>query len=90
MAGILRESDHSFGALQEAAGFLRTEPRTGDVALIKGRTTDHVTRLFMAQLGTIDCWQEHCKKTMLCDICWELGLSRAKLANAAPAHYRWE
>jgi UDP-N-acetylmuramoyl-tripeptide--D-alanyl-D-alanine ligase len=72
-AGMRPEGVHSFRALREAGEFLRGELRSGDVALVKGRTTDHVGRLLLAQCGTIVCWREYCRKTMLCDTCWELG-----------------
>ena len=66
-------SAHGFQTLREAAQFLRTELRPGDLVLLKGRATDHATRVFFALLGTVACWRAYCPKTMLCDGCWELG-----------------
>ncbi|MEN6604265.1 MAG: hypothetical protein ABFD86_17780, partial [Bryobacteraceae bacterium] len=51
--------------------------RSGDLALLKGRTTDHAARLLFAQFGTVKCWDQHCGKTMLCDNGWELGFQPA-------------
>ena len=73
----------------QAASYLRQELRTGDLVLLKGETRDHLARLFFAQLGRVDCWKEVCRKNMLCDICWELGLSsndmRTGVTVPAPA-----
>jgi UDP-N-acetylmuramoyl-tripeptide--D-alanyl-D-alanine ligase len=72
-AGMSADHVHGFATLKEVAGFLKRELRSGDLVLLKGRSTDHVARVFFAQLGTLTCWREHCPKTMLCDTCWELG-----------------
>jgi UDP-N-acetylmuramoyl-tripeptide--D-alanyl-D-alanine ligase len=72
-AGMSPDRVNSFATLVEVAEFLKRGLKSGDLVLLKGRTTDHVARLFFAQLGTLSCWREHCQKTMLCDTCWELG-----------------
>lgn len=72
-AGIAEGCARGFPAMREAAEFLRTELRAGDVAFIKGRTTDHAARIAWAQFGPVACWREYCPKRMLCDECWELG-----------------
>jgi UDP-N-acetylmuramoyl-tripeptide--D-alanyl-D-alanine ligase len=72
-AGMHPDQVHSFAALKEAAAFVKQELRSGDLALLRGRSMDHVQRLFFAQLGTVTCWREDCRKRMLCDMCWELG-----------------
>jgi UDP-N-acetylmuramoyl-tripeptide--D-alanyl-D-alanine ligase len=71
-AGMPPARVHSFENLQEAAEFLRNELGRGDLVLLKGRTTDHLARLFFAQVGSIACWKRYCRRTMLCDGCWEL------------------
>src|SRR5579871_3382601 len=81
-AGMAPDNVHAFGSLKEAADFLRRELRSGDVTLLKGRTTDHIARLYFAQLGTVNCWREHCPKTMLCDSCWELGFHPDSAQNS--------
>jgi len=75
-AGLPPDAVHAFESLRPAAEFLRTELKSGDVMLLKGRTGDHATRIFYAQLGEIACWKIDCPKRMLCDQCWELGLKR--------------
>ena len=83
-AGLKAENAHAFPTLREAAEFLRKELREGDLMLIKGRTTDHAARLFLAQLGNVGCWKEYCPKRMLCDICWELDITEEQLRQAVP------
>lgn len=72
-AGMDARSAHAFGSLQAAAEFLATELRSGDLVLLKGRTTDHLSRIYFAQLGSVQCWKTDCTKTILCDRCPELG-----------------
>src|SRR5579871_3395303 len=83
-AGMPEDHVHTFGALEKAADFLKRELRPGDLLLLRGRGTDHVTRLFFAQLGTVACWREPCKKNMLCDTCWELGFQPDAVMNHGP------
>ena len=54
----------------------------GDLVLLKGRTTDHIGRLYHAMLAPIQCWKTACPKTMLCDECWELGAAPASEMGA--------
>jgi UDP-N-acetylmuramoyl-tripeptide--D-alanyl-D-alanine ligase len=72
-AGMAAGQAHGFDSLRGAAEFLKTELRAGDLVLLKGRSTDHAARLFYAQSGSLGCWDDYCRKTMLCDECWELG-----------------
>ena len=86
-SGIAPENAHHFADLPSAAEFLEDELRAGDVVLLRGRTTEHVSRVFFAQLGEVKCWKPTCPKTMLCDICPELGtpkLDRRKAVPVAP------
>ena len=80
--GMPATNAHAFESLRPAAEFLHRELRQGDLVLLKGRATDHTARLFFAQLGDVTCWKDYCKKTMLCDTCWELGISRKEAARA--------
>ena len=61
-----------FSDLREAARYLAGELREGDLVLLKGRTTDHLSRVFFAQFGPIGCWKTVCHKTINCDFCDEL------------------
>ena len=64
---------HDFPSLEAAAGFLRSALKSDDLMLLKGRTTDHAARIFLAQLGDVGCWKVYCPKRTLCDDCWELN-----------------
>jgi UDP-N-acetylmuramoyl-tripeptide--D-alanyl-D-alanine ligase len=75
-AGMRESEVHEFATLDAAADFLRSELRADDLMLLKGRTTDHAARIFFAQLGEVGCWKPYCRKTTLCDDCWELDLRR--------------
>ncbi len=66
-------SIRTFLSFDDATSFLKAELRQGDLVLLKGRSTDHVSRLFFAQMGKVQCRKNPCDKTMLCDGCWELG-----------------
>lgn len=83
-AGLADDRVQAFDTLREAALALRGRLRDGDLVLLKGRTTDHAARVFLAQLGEVGCWKEHCPKRMLCDICWEHGVTPAQMARATP------
>lgn len=81
-AGMRAEDVHAFISLEEAARFLGSELRDGDVVLLKGRTTDHAARLALAQLGPVRCWVPHCTPRRWCESCWRLGLTAGQLARA--------
>ncbi len=83
-AGMKPECVHGFKTQREAAAFLRRELRDGDLVFLKGRTTDHAARMFFAQVGEVACWKEYCPKRMLCDICWELGITAEQERRAVP------
>jgi UDP-N-acetylmuramoyl-tripeptide--D-alanyl-D-alanine ligase len=71
--GMQAERVWAFETIQETGTFLREHLRAGDLVLLTGRTTDHMARVFYAQFGVVECRRERCRKTMLCDGCWELG-----------------
>lgn len=75
-AGMAPGNVHHFCSLRQAADFLRRELRSGDLVLLKGQTKDHLSRIYFAQLGTIECWKINCGRRCLCDACEFLGLRR--------------
>jgi UDP-N-acetylmuramoyl-tripeptide--D-alanyl-D-alanine ligase len=83
-AGLSAGSVRGFYSLEQASAFLKQELREGDFVLLKGRATDHLTRVFFAQFANIACWKSTCAKTTLCDECWELGVSSAELQQISP------
>jgi len=71
-AGMHPDSVHGFTDLLAAATHLKSELRHGDLVLLRGRATDHLSRICFAQFGEIGCWKTHCGKTIVCDHCNEL------------------
>lgn len=71
-SGMKPECVLGFTDLYMASQYLKSELRSGDLVLLKGRTTDHLSRVFFAQLGTIGCWKTKCYKRIVCDLCEEL------------------
>lgn len=71
-SGMNPECIHHIADLREAASYLKSELRAGDLVLLKGRATDHLSRIFFAQFGTIGCWKSKCRRTILCDLCEQL------------------
>jgi UDP-N-acetylmuramoyl-tripeptide--D-alanyl-D-alanine ligase len=72
-AGIPPENVHGFGELHQAAEFLRMELGHGDLVLLRGRLTDHISRLYFGLIGSVECRKSRCDKKILCDMCPELG-----------------
>jgi len=67
--GMDPASVHAFVDLQDAAEWLKRLLRPGDLVFMKGRTTDHLSRILFAQFGTIGCWKTQCNIRRLCDVC---------------------
>ena len=83
-AGLPATAAHAFVDVHEAARFLRRELRSGDLVLLKGRSCDHVTRIYYGLIGTVACRKKLCRKTIVCDLCPELG-ARPDAGQALPA-----
>ena len=88
--GLAPERVWAFSGLRETAEFLRAELRAGDLVYLKGRVSDHLARLFFAQLGPIRCWIAHCDKTIECDFCPELGIADADRQRARDCPPTWD
>lgn len=73
-SGMNRESARSFKTLPEAANFLRSELRPGDLVLVQGWIGRHLERVILSQIGTLSCWIERCNKLVQCEHCPELKL----------------
>jgi len=61
-SGMKKENVIHFNELFSAAEYIKTEFSKGDLILLKGRSTDHLSRILFAQFGTIGCWKTKCKK----------------------------
>ena len=84
-AGVAPGNAHAIARASEAAAFLRTALGPGDLVYLKGRVSDHLSRLVFALLGPIRCWKETCELRILCDSCPELGSAPGDRALARPA-----
>ncbi len=71
-AGMDPAACREFIDLRDAAAWLKSHLRRGDLVFLKGRTTDHLSRILFAQLGTIDCWKYSCSVRRMCDTCTRL------------------
>lgn len=72
-AGMPAETVHKFKKLRDATEFLRHELVKGDLVWLTSRLDAHLMRLHLAQIGTVECWREHCKLPHFCDPCPHLG-----------------
>lgn len=71
-AGIPEDLVHGFEDLREASERLPSILGPGDVALLRGRSIDHLSRMVFAQFGTVGCWMKECPIIRPCDTCSEL------------------
>lgn len=90
-AGMKPQTVHDFTAVADAAAFLQSELRKGDLVLLRGSHTARLSPIYFAQLGTVGCTRPHCRRIMLCDHCTELrpGLQRTADLPAPTSPY-WE
>jgi UDP-N-acetylmuramoyl-tripeptide--D-alanyl-D-alanine ligase len=72
-AGMPATAAHAFADVHAAALFLRRELMSGDLVLLKGRSCDHMARLYYGLIGSVACRKTACDKTIVCDLCPELG-----------------
>ena len=70
--GMRPENVCHFLLPEQAAGFLREILAPGDVVLLKGRCSQHLSRVYFAQLGEVACRRLPCPRRILCDLCPEL------------------
>lgn len=80
-AGMDPDNVHGFVTLEAVSEFLRRDLRDGDLVLLRGRTTDHLSRIYHAQFGPIECWRSRCTRLAICDTCPDLGASVTVEAN---------
>ena len=73
-AGMAEDSVRAFSDLKEAAKFLKSELRWGDLVLSRGWQGRHIERASLAQIGDVACWMERCPLVLPCDLCPELKL----------------
>lgn len=74
-AGLDEDRAHAFFSIDAALDFLRTELRAGDLVLLKGQASHHLSRLYLGLLADIECKTLTCSRQVLCDQCEYLGLT---------------
>lgn len=72
-AGAAPESVFVFKTQIELADFIRVNTRSGDLILLKGYWSDHLSRIAFTQFGTVSCSVELCLRHYLCDRCSRLN-----------------
>jgi len=81
-AGMDTSSALAFKTLQDAAVFLKSELRAGDLVMVHGWSSRHIERVILAQLGSISCWTERCQILMQCEACPKLKLVTIQSAGS--------
>ncbi|MCD6680944.1 MAG: aminoacyl-tRNA hydrolase [Burkholderiaceae bacterium] len=73
----------AFTSVREAAEFLRSELRAGDLVLLKGTAKqDHLARLMFDRRNPVQCWRASCGMPDNCDRCARLYEPSAPLASS--------
>jgi hypothetical protein len=83
--GMAPEYAHGFHDFVRAAGFLKSELRSGDLALIRGQAFHHLGRICYLLEGAIGCTRTHCDRHILCDNCDLLKFRRTPDKQVTPA-----
>ena len=66
-------SIQGFSSIREAAMYLQTELRKGDLVLLKGSfKADHLLRLILNRTNPVQCWKDQCDVDVFCDKCPQL------------------
>ncbi|WP_222102235.1 glutamate ligase domain-containing protein, partial [Candidatus Propionivibrio aalborgensis] len=64
----------AFGHVRDAAEYIKSIKREGDLVLIKGTNRqDHLQRIILAQSGKVACWCEDCDRVSFCNACPDLN-----------------
>ncbi|KON82157.2 aminoacyl-tRNA hydrolase [Azoarcus sp. PA01] len=65
---------HAFPDIRDAAIWLRTALRAGDLVLLKGSNrADHLVRLMLDRYTNVLCWRERCNRSYFCGRCSLVG-----------------
>ena len=60
-------------SMPEVIQKLKEQLRPGDLVLLKGTTSAHISRAYLGLLGDVQCDLSTCSKQILCDRCDQLG-----------------
>ncbi len=84
--GLSEENARHFYGIEDAAEFLKGVLGPGDLVLLRGDSSIHISRLYFAMLGPVGCHRDRCGKRILCDLCPELGaVALINLPQASPS-----
>ena len=59
----------AFSHVRDVADYLKVHARAGDLILLKGTASQHLSRLILARDGGIACWRDDCDKSIFCSEC---------------------
>ncbi|MGI9648354.1 MAG: Mur ligase family protein, partial [Acidimicrobiia bacterium] len=80
--GLPEDKVAAFDSAVEAGTFLDQALQPGDLVLMKGRTSNHVSRAYLNLLDEVTCVKDPCSFRISCDECPELGFAwRPELAD---------
>ena len=61
---------HAFGRVRDAAAFINSSTREGDLVVLKGNVRqDHFLRILLDRTDAITCWRDNCQRNIFCDAC---------------------
>lgn len=75
-SGMREDQVWNFYNIEDAARHLRSEVRSGDLVLLRGRRADHTARMALSFTHEVTCWRNRCTKGMHCDECPQLSEGR--------------
>jgi UDP-N-acetylmuramoyl-tripeptide--D-alanyl-D-alanine ligase len=68
--GRTPEALQTFSRVRDAANYLNTTTREGDLVLLKGSAKkDHLFRIILDRQGEIACWRDDCGRAIFCSQC---------------------
>lgn len=71
-----------FETQPELADYICRNTGPGDLVLLKGFWSDHLSRVVFAQFGTVKCRLEYCEITSTCDPCKRMGFEPDQTVDA--------
>ena len=74
---------HHFVKWEDAADFLAAKLEPGDLVLLRGRASDHLSRIYFALRGAVKCHKFTCSLRTICDDCSKLGFAPSSEDRAA-------
>ena len=64
---------HAFSHVRDAAQFINSITRRGDLVLLKGSNRqNHLLRIILARSEKVNCWRDDCRKVFFCNQCSDI------------------